>query len=180
LLDIENSETSKRDAMNVEGNSITIGSFHAGGIVFYLDEKNQSGLVCAPSDQRDSDDDFVKWGCRGLNIETRDEIGSGRSNTNLIMNVCDNRPIAASLCADLKLNGYDDWILPSRNELTLMYQNLKVQGIGDFLGFWYWSSSQMNFLDAWMVNFEFGAAKSKHKSHVCNVRAVRSFNFSTI
>ena len=117
--------------------SITIGSNFAGGIVFYIDSTGQHGLVCAPSDQGN-----FQWGCYGTGISgTSTAFGTGMANTLAIVNGCSQRPIAASVCNDLVLNGYNDWYLPSRDELSLMYQNLWTQSLGNFYDV-YWSSSQ--------------------------------------
>jgi len=118
---------------------IVNGSSYAGGIVFYVDSTGQHGLVCAPSDQGS-----FPWGCQGINIGgTSTAFGTGQANTNLILSGgCPTRPIAASVCDDLVLNGYSDWYLPSLDELHLMYSNLRyVLGIGGFSNTLYWSSS---------------------------------------
>lgn len=48
---------------------------------------------------------------------------------------------AFNLCKDYRGGGYDDWYLPTKDELNLIYQNLrrtgKISGNG-----WHWSSSQ--------------------------------------
>ena len=151
--------------------SITIGSTYAGGIVFYIDSTGQHGLVSAPSDQGS-----FQWGCYNTNIGgTSTAIGTGQSNTNLILAGCSSRPIAASVCDDLVLNGYSDWYLPSLGELQLMYSNLRVQGIGGFSNTWYWSSSQGSPNFAWGMNFENGNVINDNKYHNFLVRAVRAF-----
>jgi hypothetical protein len=156
--------------------TIGIGSIYSGGIVFYIDGTGQHGLVCAPSDQGS-----FQWGCFGTDISgTSTAFGTGMANTLAIVNGCSQRPIAASVCNDLVLNGYDDWYLPSRDELSLMYQNLRTQNIGNFSNNWYWSSSQSSPGSAWVVGFgrdgvywsgSFG--DGKHYNHP--VRAVRAF-----
>ncbi len=148
----------------------TIGSNYAGGIVFYVDGTGQHGLVCAPSDQG-----HFQWGCSGRDIgETSNALGTGQWNTALILG-CSQRPIAASVCNDLVLNGYSDWYLPSLGELLLMYSNLRNQGIGGFSSYWYWSSSQYNFGTAWVKDFSDGAGANSGKSSYSQVRAVRTF-----
>ncbi|NDA63151.1 MAG: DUF1566 domain-containing protein [Chitinophagia bacterium] len=150
-----------------------IGSNYAGGIVFYLDGTGQHGLVCAPSDQGN-----FQWGCYGTNIEgTSSAYGTGQANTTAIVNGCSDRPIAASACDDLVLNGYSDWYLPSIDELQLMYSNLHVQGFGGYSNAWYWSSSQYNHYFASYMDFANGnvAPTTPFKNFNLRVRAVRAF-----
>jgi hypothetical protein len=84
----------------------------------------------------------------------------------------------------LEYGGYDDWYLPSKNELGLMYMNLKVDGIGSFGNGWYWSSSESGDNGGvWTQNFNSGAQRGsglwnmpealKGSGH--NVRAIRQF-----
>jgi uncharacterized protein (TIGR02145 family) len=149
----------------------TIGTNYAGGIVFYIDSTGQHGLVCAPSDQG-----TFPWGCYGTDISgTSTAFGTGMANTLAIVNGCNQRPIAASVCNDLVLNGYDDWYLPSMDELSLMYQNLRTQNLGNFSNIWYWSSSQINSGRAWIVDFSQWGVGSDDKISDGQVRAVRAF-----
>jgi len=151
--------------------SLAIGMSYAGGIIFELDSTGQHGLVCAPSDQGN-----FPWGCFGTDIpNTSTSVGSGATNTAYIMSVCFQRPIAASVCADLVLNGYSDWYLPSRDELQMMYSRLHLQGLGGFGGGWYWSSSQFNPINAWFMNFVGGNVSNSKKGDGYQVRAVRAF-----
>jgi hypothetical protein len=150
---------------------LTIGTNYAGGIVFYVDPTGQHGLVCAPSDQG-----TFPWGCYGTDISgTSTAFGTGMANTLAIVNGCNQRPIAASVCNDLVLNGYDDWYLPSMDELSLMYQNLRTQNLGNFSNIWYWSSSQGVSGVAWYVYFGSGSVNLNYKSNDGQVRAVRAF-----
>jgi hypothetical protein len=146
---------------------------YAGGIVFDLDSSGQHGLVCAPSDQGTS---YVWGGCNGTAIpNTSTAVGTGATNTASIMAGCGQRPIAASACADLVLNGYSDWYLPSLGELQLMYSRLRLQGLGGFNGGWYWSSSQFNTYHAWYVSFGSPFFGDYRKDDPLQVRAVRAF-----
>ncbi|MFP4471446.1 MAG: DUF1566 domain-containing protein [Bacteroidales bacterium] len=83
--------------------------------------------------------------------------------------------IAARVCNNLVLNGYNDWFLPSIDELSLMYQNLKLNGVGDFLGYYYLSSSEYDSEWAWQQDFMGGGQYWAHKYAGKNNRAVRAF-----
>jgi hypothetical protein len=165
----------------VYGNEVTFtttplafGMTYAGGIIFDLDSSGQHGLVCAPSDQG-----AYPWGCYGTDIpNTSTAVGTGATNTANIVAVCAQRPIAASVCADLVLNGYSDWYLPSIGEVQLMYSRLHLQGLGGFGNSAHWSSSQYDPNDAWYMYFIYGyVGNGGYKNYYVNsqVRAVRAF-----
>jgi hypothetical protein len=149
-----------------------IGKLHAGGLIFYLDSTRQHGMVCTPNDLGVYD-----WGCTGTDIpNTSTSFGSGFTNTSLITLNCAERPIAASVCADLVLNGYSDWYLPSLGEVQLMYSRWHLQGLGGFGGSWYLSSSQYDPFYAWGMYFSNGYVyNSGYKGTNGHVRAVRAF-----
>jgi hypothetical protein len=69
-------------------------------------------------------------------------IGSGKSNTNLIINSLLNVNSAAWVCQSYSQNGFDDWFLPSRDELIKIYQNVFLVNPSTFVGTTYWTSSQ--------------------------------------
>jgi len=75
------------------------------------------------------------------------------------------------------LGSYDDWFLPSKDELGLMYTNLKKAGLGGFGGSWFWSSSQYYYGNyAWIQSFSDGYLSSNLKSDErYSVRACRAF-----
>lgn len=64
---------------------------------------------------------------------------------------------AAKVCADLEITNdgvlYNDWFMPSKDELNLMYQKLKKNNLGGFSGGYYWSSSEYDAYDAWCQYF---------------------------
>ncbi|MDR1901561.1 MAG: hypothetical protein LBQ88_04670 [Treponema sp.] len=159
----------------------------AGGIVFYDKGAVESGwryLEAAPRDIGPA-----QWGAWGTGVGTGTEIGSGKKNTELIINKLrqlGETGRAAQLCASLDINGYRDWFLPSRDELNLMYTNLKKKGLGDLGGgfYYYWSSSEgYNDENAWLQSFSGygrddghdGGQDDIHKGEAVSVRAVRAF-----
>jgi hypothetical protein len=146
---------------------LSIGMSYAGGIIFDLDSSGQHGLVFAPYNQGIG----YRWGCVATAIpNTSIAVGTGATNTAYIIAGCSQRPIAASVCADLVLNGYTDWYLPSIGELQLVYNRL-----GGFNGGWYWSSSQGNISRAFFMDFNNGIVNNGIKDDTNQVRAVRAF-----
>lgn len=102
-------------------------------------------------------------------------IGSGNQNTINIVNGCSEEGIAAKICSDLDLNTYNDWFLPSIDELALMYTNLKENNLGGFADVSYWSSSQSGLHGAWRKDFSNGRQDYPDKTSSFYVRAVRAF-----
>jgi len=152
----------------------------AGGYIFYDKNSYSDGwryLEAAPSDQSTS----AKWGCHWTFIFGADgtAVGTGEQNTIDIEAGCTTAGTAADICANLSLGGYSDWFLPSKDELNLMYTNLKLFGVGGFAvtatGFVYWSSSGGRASNAWFQNFNNGAQNANSKDWTARVRAVRAF-----
>ena len=68
---------------------------------------------------------------------------------------------------------YDDWFLPSKDELNLLFLERDV--VGGFANFSYYSSSQDNNISAWYHNFIDGIQGKVLKNIKRRVRAVRDF-----
>jgi hypothetical protein len=101
----------------------------------------------------------TQWGPNGEIKGTRIEMGTGRRNTQIIPNhaiAAGGNYRAAWLCDSLEYGGYDDWFLPSKAELNLMYLNLKERGLGGFIVEWYWSSSESGGNNSWTQGFGSG------------------------
>ncbi len=85
------------------------------------------------------------------------------------------RQAALSAVNSLDGGGYDDWFLPSRDELDAMYDNLKVYSVGGFADDDYWSSSEFGSYFALYQNFSNGDQDDNIKWLENLVRAVRAF-----
>ena len=149
--------------------ALEIGVNFQGGIIFYLDGTGQHGLISATSDQSAA----AEWGCFGALIGTSAANGAGQSNTTAIIAGCSTADIAARLCDDLVLNGYNDWFLPSKDEIYQMY--LQKDLIGGFNTYIYWSSSEYFAGYSWYQNFYNGVQAWDYKNYTKTVRAVRAF-----
>ncbi len=89
---------------------------------------------------------------------------------------------AKTICDDLVINGYDDWYLPSKDELQSLYSNLYKLGIGGFYSEKYWSSTEQQGTNsygssAWPFNFSYGGAYNSINKDDTSIliRAVRTF-----
>jgi len=126
-----------------------------------------------------------------VGAESKD-IGSGRSNTRLLVNAMGSEEYskneasssttdryAAKLCDDYSYkNGgetYDDWFLPSLNELEVAYNNLfkASPAIGGYKASWYWSSTE-SVLTSFVYKFQEGGSTSPKRGESCRVRPVRA------
>jgi hypothetical protein len=150
--------------------NLSIGQYNAGGIIFYLDSTMKHGLVCALFDAG-----VAKWGCELTSVgATSPGIGDGALNTKTILSACAEEKINAKICDSVVINFYDDWYMPSKDELQLMYLNVHQRGKGNF-GSIYHSSTECNNSSAWAIDFRQGIPYNLWKGGTVLVRPVRSF-----
>lgn len=151
--------------------TLAVGESHAGGIIFYLDETGDHGLVAAPEDQGTTVDwfngEYVVTGA------TATGIGTGQANTSAIVAAQGEGDYAASLCDQLVLNGFSDWFLPSKDELNALYLSKAL--VGGFTEDFYWTSTEHGEGSAWEQVFNTGAQYNANKNFLIRVRAVRAF-----
>ena len=166
----------------------SIGDFYEGGVVFYIDSINKTGLIASITQLQSS----LAWGCQGVNISGNSTtLGSGQQNTiDIIANSCISP--AAEYCNNLISNGYDDWYLPSLDELNELYlnknliNNVSLSNGGVVLNplnnsWGYWSSSQHHSNPAnasWEQKLYDGSQWINGKGSPAYVRAIRTFNYN--
>ena len=154
----------------------------AGGLIFYENPDYATDgwryLEAAPA----ATDTTAAWS-NVTTIEigtTGAAVGTGQSNTTAIISQPGHTGSAAQVCDDLSIvndgTTYGDWFLPSKDELALMYSDLKSYDVGGFPDAHYWSSSETNNIAAEFQNFLGGTQASNPKGTVTlHVRAVRAF-----
>jgi len=155
-----------------------IGASYGGGIIAYIFQDGDPGfvggeihgLIVAPTDQPNA-----PFGCHGdLTYGTLTDMGAGMANTKMLVDSCLEQGTAARICYDLELNGYDDWFLPSKWELSWIEYNYESGKIGEFPASVYWTSSDGAEDVAYSVTFE-GNPQSYPKHNPLGVRPVRQF-----
>lgn len=129
------SACAKEDTEPEQNPVFTIGQEYLGGIIFYIDDTEQHGLIAYTADIGRGE-----WGCfynDGSNpdfepptipIAQNDGIGFGQQNSLAILNFCDEPEIAARIASNFNVDGFDDWYLPSIDELALIYERRELIG----------------------------------------------------
>jgi hypothetical protein len=162
----------------------TVGDIRAGGVVFWVDPDDLShGLVCAIEDLGSE----IQWynGSYTVTGATDLVIGAGSANTTAI--IANQGAVATDYAAGLARayngGGFNDWFLPSKDELNAMFENKATinttaiaNGGSAFNDEKYWSSSEDDFERAWVKDFEINGSwsdREKHKDEL--VRPVRAF-----
>jgi hypothetical protein len=76
-----------------------------------------------------------------------------------------------------KAHGHEDWHVPTKNELNVLFNNRAAIGGFDISGSdpsgWYWSSSSFNIWLAWGQRFSDGYQDYYNKYNPSSVRCVR-------
>lgn len=179
------------------GTTYSVGDFAQGGVVFWVDETGQHGLVCAKVDQDSGSG--IRWDNGSFTDTDAHGYGiyAGAMNTMLI--IADQGPkaedYAAGLCAHYSVTEsgvtYGDWYLPTEEELELMYENkatidstATANGGSSFAcgdTSWnenmYWSSLDQYYIFGYATAkcFRIGIQGGVFKWHTLRVRAVRRF-----
>jgi len=169
-----------------------IGELWGGGIVFYVYDNGQHGLIASLEDLD---------GGSGVNFsgDTVNAIGTaaqnvhnGALNTAAIVSQNATPNKAATLCVAYTGGGFTDWYLPSRWELRELYNagyviSKKMDEDGDsitnpfrlenipptYSG--YWSSTEKTTGAIFYIRFNVGRVYTANRTYLLGVRAVRSF-----
>jgi len=162
------------------------GELYGGGVVFWVDQTGQHGLIVSMVDLSTSQ----AWSNITTTLIGTTNDWDGASNTTAITGQSGHTSSAAKLCEDYTNTNYgtgtySDWYLPSVAELNHVWNNfyevqktLTNDGNGSTTPLkrnYYWSSSVCNGSNAWYFYFSLGYTIYDYKGYTYYVRAVRAF-----
>lgn len=182
-------------SLNLQQQTYSIGDTAFGGIVFWVDPFGLHGLVAGLMD-------LYSPGFPGnfifeestYTMAERDGIYAGSINSTV-----NTTPFAYLFSGSLDYQhlvpykdylkyylegGYGDWYVPSKIELTLVYQNLHLMGIGNFNNGLYGSSTALYTINfsccptapAWNLNFSDGTTDTyADPPPPVRIRPIRAF-----
>jgi hypothetical protein len=171
-------------AVTVTVSAPTIGQAYGGGVIAYVYqsgdpgyvEGESHGMIAATGDQSSMGiqwslgTNYVATGATGV------ALGTGAANTSAIIAAQGDPAIsyAAGLARAYTGGGHTDWYLPSKDELRKLYLSKDAIG-GSWSARYYWSSSELSPVSAWLQDFSSGHQSADVKQDLQGVHAVRSF-----
>jgi hypothetical protein len=189
---------------------ISVGLSYGGGIIAYFFKPGdlgyingmKHGFVSATQDQSVPQQKEIKtgfdftcfsaWTYNSLLVgNTLTAVGSGALNTQNIIKsgskvVASYYPYhegAIRVCTNYSAGGYRDWVLPSKDELKILFINRNIIGgfasvttPGTAINASYWSSSEYDLNYVWTQDFSSGVQTNEtSKNRLFGVRAIRYF-----
>ena len=149
-----------------------LGESFEGGIIFYIDSTGKHGLISSPADLSLS----TPWWNGSFVTTNAGSTTNGSSNTNAIINAQGNSgSYAAKLCRDYNGGGKNDWFLPAKDQLNILYNQKAL--VGGFSNEIYWSSTEFDTGSVWVQYFLDGSQGLDNTSDGATVgtRAIRAF-----
>lgn len=159
-----------------------VGEYKFGGVIFWVNLLGNEGYSVAMDNQSAA----APYGClHTATGATATAIGTGQANTNAILSICTTSGTAADLVDNLNTNGYDDWFLPSQDEMREIMNNMIIinttltnNGGAAFsvANANYWTSTESTAAEARVYNFTNDWFPTDYKSNLHPVRAVRAWS----
>ena len=149
------------------------------GVVFWVDQTGEHGLICSPKDLNggttmvwsDIDGAIVPGGATSQ--------FDGYANTIAINTQSPNSAAGACLTYSTPGTSAGEWYLPAVDEISkiyhVKYEINKALNTNSFGSAYYWSSTELSFNYAWYYHMEIGYSNNNNKHNLYMVRAIRAF-----
>ena len=165
------------------GLNLPLGTYIQGGYYqgTFTDNSVDYALIVAPNGTGNNNGNYKTYGSSSTSSGAT-SLTNGPSNTATLAAAGGDWP-AADWAYALSLNGYSDWYLPAKNELTLLYQNRATLPSGQAwdTSFDTWSSTEINSTYAWMIYMSSGAwSSTDNKTKTRLVRAIRRVTVASL
>jgi len=165
------------------GLSLPLGTYIQGGYYqgTFTDNSVDYALIVAPNGTGNNNGNYKTYGSSST-ASGATSLTNGPSNTATLAAAGGDWP-AADWAYALSLNGYSDWYLPAKDELTLLYQNSSTLPSGQAwdTSFDTWSSTEINSTYAWMIYMSSGTwSNTDNKTKTRLVRAIRRVTVASL
>lgn len=145
------------------------GGLYAGQIT--EDDGKTYAIIVAPKAQGGETSGTLAWKTTKTTTAGTDSSNNGFNNTAAMVAAGISLHPAAQFCKGLSINGYTDWYLPAKDELSLIY-NYK-RSLDAFVSDYYWSSTQYSVDTSEARYFYDGTPNPRPKTTPGVVRGVR-------
>ena len=155
---------------------LNIGDDFRGGRIFQLNGVN-SGLISSTMDLQSGPTAKFTWASSSALIGANSS--NGNENTAKMANISVTGAEAGYYFKNgYQYNGYDDWYIPSFDEINMLKENMYYVGgfAGNVKDSYYWSSSELSESQAQVQNMVAltGTQQQKASSN-CRIRPIRKF-----
>ena len=165
------------DTVRITVNKATIGQTYGGGYLVSISSDGRHGLIAASTDLHvGADTVFFQYGCEGTYVGalyTDTVYGHGISNQNNILAGCNSTTCASYYCSKLTTGGYSDWIVPTQDEMQIVYNSHTLINWTSTEYDYFWTSSELSSNTA--SDFSVIRFLEQDKYMLYKVRPVREF-----
>lgn len=148
-----------------------IGMQYGGGTIVHIDSEGHGFIA------KKIENTLEDWGCNGTDLTNAEgeELGTGKLNTQVIVQACREFG-AARFMDDYSFDGYNDWFLPSKDEIRLIYVN-DISGLYtyDADNLFHWTSTEIDGQTAYAYNYWNSVSEPLGKQRIAYLVAFRSF-----
>ena len=159
-----------------------VGETFGGGLVYHVYKDTQGvehGFIVSLTDISTG----VNWGLSGIDVPNCESFWNGPSNSTAILTAGGSSTESAGLCNTYSIGGYNDWYLPSIQEINLLWNNLYfvnknlfvISAATELGNYGYWTSTEADANTAFAFSMSNASIGNTNKSLGKRVRAIRAF-----